>query len=151
MDGAFVIVVDGGVFVWGAAERKHFFDDLRQGGGIGAGGSRTGNGAERTHGALQALRFFSRQERGGVIDHDNGAAAENHIAFLGEVKRHDGNIFRVDVEPDVEFGPVGKRKYANAFAFVETGVENIPQLWALVFRVPLAQHIAERIHSLLGP
>jgi len=49
----------------------------------------------------------------------------------------------MDVEPNVEFSPVGKREYANAFPFVEAGVENIPQLGTLIFGVPLAQRIAE--------
>ena len=85
-----------------------------------------------------------------MIDDHNGAVTKNDIALLGEVKRNDGNLFRVNVEPHVEFGPIGKRKYANAFPFVEARVENIPQFRALVLRVPLAQGIPERIDALFG-
>ena len=85
-----------------------------------------------------------------MIDDDNGSIAENDIAFTGKIQGHDRNLLRVDIKPDIEFGPVGKRKYADAFAFVEAGVENVPQLWALIFRIPLAQGIAERIDTLLG-
>jgi len=59
-------------------------------------------------------------------------------------------LLGVDVEPDVQFGPIGKWKYANTFAFIEKGVEDVPKLRALVFRVPLAQGIAEGIDALFG-
>src|SRR5260370_24455371 len=120
---AFFVVVDGPVFTFGPAERNHFFDDLRQRVGIGTDGWRAGNASEGAHAALEALRFLSPQELRGMVDDHNGTVAKNHIAFLRKIERHDGNLFHVDVKPDVQLGPVGERKHANAFAFVKAAVE----------------------------
>ena len=54
--------------------------------------------------------------------HDATVAAHDHLAFLGEVERHDRNVFQVDVLPDVELGPVRKREDADAFARLHRGV-----------------------------
>src|SRR5260370_30455978 len=59
LHGPFFIVVDGAVFAFRAAERKHFLDDLRHGVGIGADRSPAGNTSERPPPALQPLPFFS--------------------------------------------------------------------------------------------
>ena len=72
------------------------------------------------------------------------------FAFFREIERHDGNIFRVDVEPDVHFRPIRERENANAFALVMAAVVKIPKFGALVFRVPLAERIAEGIDALFG-
>jgi len=71
-----------------------------------------------------------------MIDHHNGTVAEDHVAFLGEIKGHDGDIFGMDIEPDVEFGPIGKGEHTNAFAFVETGVEKYSTTRAADFSGP---------------
>src|SRR5260370_6525666 len=94
--GAFFVVVDGPVFTFGPAERNHFFDDLRQRVGIGTDGSRAGNASEGTHAALEALRFLSRQELPGMVDHLNGSVGKTHIAFLRKVERPGGSLFHVD-------------------------------------------------------
>ncbi len=78
-----------------------------------------------------------------MIDHHDRLIAKNDVAFLREIQRHDRNLLHVDIEPNVELRPIGNREHANAFPFVEAGVENIPQLGPLVFWVPLAQPIAE--------
>ena len=78
------------------------------------------------------------------------SAADEHLARLGEVERDDGNFFEMDVVPDVELGPVGEREDANAFAGADAAVEEVPQLGALVFGVPLAGGVAEGEDALLG-
>ena len=52
--------------------------------------------------------------------------------------------------PDVELGPVGKGKNADVLALIDAGVVNIPEFGALVFRVPLDEFVAKRIHALFG-
>src|SRR5205085_1004892 len=48
----------------------------------------------------------------------------------GEIQRHDGDLLLVDVLPDVELGPVRKRKRAKAFALVLAQVVDAPELRA---------------------
>ena len=69
---------------------------------------------------------------------------------FGEVERDDGNLFEMDVVPDVELGPVGEREDADALAGADAAVEEDPQLGALVLRIPLAGAIAEGEDALLG-
>ncbi len=86
-----------------------------------------------------------------VMNQNNGSAADHGAPLPGEIKRHDGNFLHVDVKPDVELGPIRERKYANAFPLVDPGVEDVPQLRALILGVPLPLAVPERIDSLLGP
>ena len=97
-----------------------------------------------------ALRLLARQQVPFVVDHDDRAAANHHVALLREIQRHDRNVFQVDVEPHVRFGPVRQRKHANAFALVDARIENVPQFRPLIFGVPLPERIAEGIDALLG-
>jgi hypothetical protein len=46
-------------------------------------------------------------------------------------------LLEVDVLPHVELGPVGQREHADALARVDLAVVEVPQLGALVLRVPL--------------
>ncbi len=78
------------------------------------------------------------------------AAAGDDGARLGEVERDDGDLFRVEVEPDVELGPVGEREDADGLAFAEAGVVEAPELGALVLGVPLAGGVAEGVDAFLG-
>ena len=50
------------------------------------------------------LAFF--QWHAIVIHHDQDTIPFDHRPFLCIVKWHDGNIFHVDVLPDIQFGPV---------------------------------------------
>ena len=56
----------------------------------------------------------------------------------------------MDVVPDVELGPVGKRKHANAFAGADAAVEEVPEFGALIFWIPLTGAIAEGENAFLG-
>ena len=58
---------------------------------------------------------------------------------------------RGDVLPDVELGPVRQREDPDALARVDPAVVEVPQLGALVLRVPLAELVAEGEDPLLGP
>ena len=70
--------------------------------------------------------------------------------LLGEVEIDDGNVFLVDILPDIHLRPVGERKDADALARMDAGVVEIPQLGALILRVPLTGRVAEGVDALLG-
>ena len=147
---AFFIVIDGAIFALGTAEGNHLLDNLGERVGLGANRAGARHAAQRPHAADHALRFFARQQLGFIGDDDNGAIANDDVMFAGEIQRHDGNIFQVDVQPDIQLGPIGKRKYADALAFVDARIKNIPQFGTLALGVPLAKGIAEGVNSFLG-
>jgi len=78
------------------------------------------------HPALHPLRFFSRQELRGMIDHHDRPIAKNHIAFARKIEAHDRDLLHLNVKPNVELGPVRERKNANTLTLVEAGIENVP-------------------------
>ena len=86
----------------------------------------------------------------GLFERDERVVADEHCAGLGEVKRNDGDLFEMDVVPDVELGPVGEREDADAFAGPDAAVKERPELGALILGVPLAGGVAEGEDALLG-
>src|SRR6267378_6748452 len=147
--GAFFIVVDGTVFPLRTPEGKHLFDNFRQRIGLGADRSRARNTSEGPHTALQSLCFFSRAELRRVVDYHDGAVSQDNFTLPRKIERHDRNLFHVDVQPDVQLSPVRKREDADAFAFIQARIEDIPQLRPLVLGVPLAEGVAEGIDAFL--
>src|SRR5687767_10551627 len=79
------------------------------------------------------------------------AAPLDHFTLVGEVQLWKGDFFSRDVLPDVELGPVRKREDPKVFARVSAPVIEVPQLRALILRVPLAERVAMRKDALLGP
>src|SRR2546429_1193157 len=136
--------------IFGPSEGDHLFNNLRNGIRLGANRACARNAPERAHAALDPLNFFARQKFVARVDQHDRAVAHDRLAFARVIKRNDGDLFRVDVEPNVEFRPVGQRKNANAFRSFDARVEKIPKLRALVFGIPLALRIAKRINALLG-
>jgi len=70
------------------------------------------------------------------------------------VREIDGRYLQLllaDVLPDVQLGPVGQREDPDVLALADPGVEDAPQLGALVLRIPLAELVAEGEDPLLGP
>src|SRR5690606_16897053 len=59
------------------------------------------------------------------------------------------DVLQVDVEPDVELGPVRQGERADALTLREAPVVEVPELRALVLGIPLAVAIAERVDALL--
>ena len=148
--GAFLVVVDDAVFALGAAELDHLLDDLGDRVGLGADGAGAGSAAERAHAAHDHLRLLAGQQRDVVLDRDQRLAADHHRARLGEVQRHDRDVLQVDVMPDVQLRPVGKREDADALALVDAAVVEVPQFRALILGIPLAEAVAEGVDPLLG-
>src|SRR3954464_3789426 len=83
--------------------------------------------------------------RGGV---EHPVAAED-LALVGEVDVRDLELLGHDVLPDVELGPVAQREHTDALAAADAPVVEVPQLGALVARVPAAEVVAEGEDALL--
>jgi hypothetical protein len=81
---------------------------------------------------------------------DKSCAASHHHSRLGEVHRHNGNLFQMNIVPHVELGPVGKGKYPDALALVDSTIVDIPKLGPLILGVPLAERIPKGVNAFLG-
>src|SRR5262245_41721551 len=71
-----------------------------------------------------------------------------HRPQLREIHRDNRNLLLVDIVPDIEFRPVGKRKNADAFTLINSTIVETPQFGPLILGIPLAERVAERIHTL---
>ncbi len=69
---------------------------------------------------------------------------------MREIDRGEFELFAFDVLPDVEFRPVRDRENADVFALETAGVIEIPQLGALILRVPLTELEKKKKNALLG-
>ena len=67
------------------------------------------------------LRLLAWKQRRIVLHREQRFAAHHHLPLLGEVKRHDRDVFQVDVLPDVQLGPVGEREYPDTFSLIDRG------------------------------
>src|SRR5690606_40814195 len=106
--------------------------------------------AERTEAhALEARLLPRAQGEPVVVDHDERAITLHHGALRREVEGHDLDVLQVDVEPDVELGPVRQGERADALTLREAPVVEVPELRALVLGILLAVAIAERVDALL--
>ena len=101
---------------------------------------------KRTDSVLDRLAGARRRDR---RHRHQQAAPPHHLALVREVEVGQRQLLARDVLPDVELGPVGDREHAEVLALVDAGVVQVPQLRALVLRVPLAEAVAEREDALL--
>jgi len=69
---------------------------------------------------------------------------------VGEVDRRQFEAFALDVLPDIHFRPVRDREGTDVLALVAAGVVQVPQLGALVLRIPLTELVAETHNPFLG-
>src|SRR6185312_5241802 len=106
--------------------------------------------AERAHAGSYNFNPVRRELLASVLWDDQLISADHDFTFFGKIQRHNGNLFTADIFPDVQLRPVGKRKDADALAFIDPAVKEVPQLWPLIFRVPLAKGIAKGKNALLG-
>ena len=79
-----------------------------------------------------------------MLQGDECAATHQHPSWFGEVERHDGDLFDVDVLPDVQFGPVQQRMDSDVILIRLFGPVLVPQLRRLIFVVPFEILIARR-------
>ncbi len=76
--------------------------------------------------AEDLLRLLARKETGALVDRNQPALAHDNLALGGKVHRHDGNLLAVDIEPDIEFGPVREGEGADALAAGDPAVVEVP-------------------------
>ena len=90
--------------------------------------------------------------RGRLDGRGAGRATEAPVASaiaLVEIQIHEGNIFVLDVLPDIDLGPIQQRMDANMGAGRESRLELIPEFGRLIAEVPVAMLIAGRKIPLL--
>src|SRR5262249_29411901 len=73
----------------------------------------------------------------------------NALPLMAEINRRHLEAFAADVFPDIHLRPVAERERAHVFAGIDAGVVKIPAFRPLVFRVPLAEAVAEAEEALL--
>src|SRR6267142_4039545 len=149
-----------------------FHGDL---GGLVVHASRAALGDRRQHGLRDDLggRARRRFDRAGATDVAYRAEAHRQLFRLFALARrrdlghrneqpvpaHDHSAVRVVdrgyreplalyVLPDVELGPVADGEHAHVLAHRDPGVVEIPQLRALILRIPLTELVAERKNAL---
>src|SRR5690606_5764824 len=144
-------VVGSGGAALGDPGGRDLLDDLldRAGRGLdGAGAGHVAHGAVAHHRLEQRLVLAALDHVGVGQEH---AVAFEDLARVGEVDRRDLDALTPDVVPHVELGPVGQREDPDVLALADPRVVEVPQLGALVLRVPLAEVVAEGEDPLLGP
>src|SRR6478735_2984842 len=122
-------------------------------------GVRAGRGVDRpgarhvTDGAVAHEPGLDRLVVSGLAHRADGephAVPVEDLALVGVVERRERDVLTLDVAPDVDLGPVADREDADVLAGTVPGVEEVPQLGALVLRVPLTELVAEADDALLG-
>src|SRR5690349_180531 len=131
------VVVDHAALTFGAGGEQHLLNDLRQRRRFTLDGAGERIAAERTKAHRLHFRTFAILQRHAlVVHHDQRAVTTHDRAWRGEVQRHNGNLFEVDVLPDIQLSPVGKREHAQAFSLVLARVVLPPKFRALTLGIP---------------
>ena len=120
--------------------------------GIGLGTNRAGAGGatESSEAARHHLRLLALRQAHWPFGWNKLLIANDHWSLLGEVHRNDRDFFSVNVEPDIELGPVRQGEDADVLALIVVAVVEVPQLGALVLWIPMAKFVAEGIHTFFG-
>src|SRR5918994_1220177 len=124
--------------------------DVLERGGARAHGARAGHVADRAVADPLGEGLLPVHALDEVADRVEHPVALEHIPLVGDVEARDLELLGEDVLPDVELGPVGEREHAHVLAAADAPVVEVPQLRALLARVPLAEVVAEGEHALLG-
>jgi len=148
-------MVDDAPLTLGSTGQEHLLNDLRQagrGGFDGTGQRVATQGTEAHHLLVDAGLLLWRQmlKDALVIDHHQRAVELDHLPLGGEVQGHDRDLLKVDVLPDIQFGPVRQREDTDRLALLDLAVVEIPQLGTLILRVPAMLAVAEGVDALLG-
>src|ERR1700722_10697113 len=144
--------IDQASLPFGSGGLAHLGNDVAERNGFRLDRARQRIATKRAEAHAPHCRLLARHERQAiVVDHDERARALNDGAKLGEIERHNRNVFRLHVFPNVEFGPVGEGEDAQRFAFANAGVEQSPEFGALVARVPGMGGRAKRKDALFRP
>jgi hypothetical protein len=144
-------MIDAAAAALGGAALQCFADDLgdRSRGALDRTGQRVA--AERAEPNVPDLGLFVLFEgQAVVVDHDQHAVAVNYRSRCGKVKRDDWNSLLVDVEPDVELGPIRQWEHPHRLALAQPRVVKPPELGPLVLWVPGVLGAPQREDAFLG-
>src|SRR6476659_2435547 len=94
----------------------------------------------------------NRSGRGLDGERARGAAQAPVPFALGvrEVEGNDGDVFPLDVLPNVQLRPVKERMNSNVSDFLEIGVKLVPELWRLILDIPFYVFVARAEIAFLG-
>src|SRR4029434_7915428 len=95
---------------------------------------------------LDLLTGFGRNE---VVHGQPLSVSANAPPFMAEVDPGNFKSLFADILPDVQFRPVAQREDTHVFAGVKSGIVEVPDLRALILRVPLTESIAKAEEALL--
>src|SRR5262245_45000429 len=98
--------------------------------------------AEGTESNPHFFGNFTVLEMQRVVGGNQRTIALNHQPFLRVVKRDDFDLLLHDILPNIALGPIGERKYAHGFAFVDGAAVERPQFRPLPSRIPLAECVS---------
>lgn len=144
-------MIDEATLSFGGGGEKHFLNDFRERRCGGFDGTRQGiatQGSESDGSDLWGFTGFERHAF--IIDHDEGAISFDDGTRCCEIERDDRNVLEIDVLPDIEFGPIGEGEDADALAFVDLAVVDIPKFGALIFGIPAVIFVTEGVDPFLG-
>jgi len=144
-------MIDDAALALGALGEQHLLNDLRQGVRLALDGAGERITTERTEAHALQHRLLTRLERHAiVVDHDQNPTAFDDRPEFGEIERHDGDLFRGDIFPNVELGPIRQRKDPHRLALRKARVIESPEFRPLVLRVPAMLGAAQRENAFLG-
>ena len=147
------VLVDDAAVPLGCRRPERLADDLGKRGRRALDGAGQGIAAERPEADRAQLGLLARLAAAGDRRRRmiSMPSRSDDRPLGGEIERHDRDVLLVDVEPDVELGPVGQREDAEALASPLARIVEPPRLGPLALRVPAMMGVAEREHPLLGP
>ena len=155
LHGSVGVVVDDPRAALGGAGDHHLLDDLLDARGRRANGPGAGDAAEAAESTEDLLDLLARRRpvalapAEDVVEDDDLSVADHGLARLREVERIDGDLLEVDVLPHVELRPVRQREDTDRLAGIDPRIVEVPQLGALVLRVPLTELVTEGEEPLL--
>src|SRR4029453_7180739 len=143
------VICSGGA-TFGQGGGSDFNYDVGHGAGIGLDGTRAGHVA---HGAVANQLgddFLVRQRFGNLAYRTPHAVAGENLTLVGVVQAGELDVLTLDVAPDVQLGPVADGERTDVLAHGVAAVVQVPQLRALVARVPLTEFVTQAQDALLG-
>src|SRR6185437_4738208 len=77
------------------------------------------------------------------------ATAPKTVPLVAEINGRNVQLRAADVFPHIHFRPVREREHAHVFAGIQARIVKVPDFGPLIFRIPLAETIAEAEETFL--
>src|SRR6056297_989761 len=148
--GSFAALVVGPSASFGGAGGGNLLNNVLYAAGRRLHPAGTGHIPDGAEAYLDLFGLFAVLQMVVVAQSQDGAIAAHDLALMAEVEAGHINALQGDVLPHVKLGPVGYGKYPEVLAHLFLAVEDVPQLGALVLRVPLAKAVSEAEKTFLG-